>query len=183
MGALVAAWYPGMEGGRAVADILFGHEIPGGRLPCSWPASTTQLPPFKRFTRKIAYGPLHGYRMHEAEGTRPAYPFGYGLGYTKVEWEGPEVVGAEAGRVQGEGAAAQSWVAPGGHRGAGVRGRAPRLRPAAASHPAGVQEGADRGWRVGRGDPRPPAPAGGHRGRGRPVVGPDHLRPVPVTAA
>lgn len=100
VGALLAAWYPGMEGGRALADIVFGDEVPGGRLPCSWPAAVGQLPPFKRFTRRITYGPLHGYRMHEANGTRPAYPFGHGLGYTTIGWGDPEVLaGGRADRV------------------------------------------------------------------------------------
>ena len=92
VGAMVMAWYAGMEGGAAVADILFGDEVPGGRLPCSWPVSAGDLPPFKRFTRKIVYGPLHGYRKSEADGTRPAFPFGHGLGYTTIEWGEPEVV-------------------------------------------------------------------------------------------
>ena len=97
--ALVMAWYPGMEGGRAVAAVLFGDEVPGGRLPCSWPESMGQLPPFKRFTRAITYGPLHGYRLYEAKGTTPAFPFGFGLGYTAIEWDDPEVVEATDDRT------------------------------------------------------------------------------------
>ena len=95
VGAMVMGWYAGMEGGAAIADVLFGDEVPGGRLPCSWPVAAGDLPPFKRFTRKIVYGPLHGYRKFEADGTRPAFPFGHGLGYTTVEWGEPEVVGGE----------------------------------------------------------------------------------------
>ncbi len=91
--AIVMAWYPGMEGGRALADIVFGDEVPGGRLPCTWPASDRDLPPFKRFTRKIVYGPLHGYRLHEARNLTPAFPFGFGLGYTSIEWGEPAIVG------------------------------------------------------------------------------------------
>ena len=94
--AIVMAWYPGMEGGRALADVLLGDEVPGGRLPCTWPASARDLPPFKRFARRIVYGPLHGYRKVEADGTRPAFPFGFGLGYTTIEWGAPEVVDGEA---------------------------------------------------------------------------------------
>ncbi len=183
VGALVAAWYPGMEGGRAVADILFGHEIPGGRLPCSWPASTTQLPPFKRFTRKIAYGPLHGYRMHEAEGTRPAYPFGYGLGYTKVEWEGPEVVGAEAGRVQARVRLHNRGSRPGvtvvqGYV-AEPLGSDPRpLRTLRAFKKVRIEAGGSA--EVTLDLPLPPGATGAWVG---PSSDPDHLRPVPVTAA
>ena len=95
VGAMVMAWYAGMEGGAAVADILFGDEVPGGRLPCSWPVRAGDLPPFKRFTRRIVYGPLHGYRKFEADGSHLAFPFGHGLGYTTVEWGEPEVVGGE----------------------------------------------------------------------------------------
>lgn len=95
VGALVMAWYAGMEGGAALADVLFGDEVPGGRLPCSWPMRAQDLPPFKRFTRRIVYGPLHGYRKHEADDTRPAFPFGHGLGYTVIDWAEPEVVGGD----------------------------------------------------------------------------------------
>ena len=89
--ALAMAWYPGMEGGHGVADVIFGDVAPGGRLPCTWPASTTRLPPFRRFTRRITYGPLHGYRLMEAEHQRPAFPFGHGLGYTTIAWDEPQI--------------------------------------------------------------------------------------------
>ena len=97
VGAILAAWYPGMEGGHALAGILFGDDIPGGRLPCSWPVAVDQLPPFRRFARTATYGPLHGYRMHEARGTEPAFAFGYGLGYSEVEWSAPSAVRTENG--------------------------------------------------------------------------------------
>jgi beta-glucosidase len=84
--ALAMAWYPGMEGGHAVADVLFGDAAPGGRLPCTWPTSTTTLPPVRRFAKRITYGPLFGYRMMEATAQRPAFPFGFGLGYAELEW-------------------------------------------------------------------------------------------------
>lgn len=93
--AMLVAWYPGMEGGRALADVLVGDEVPGGRLPCSWPMSEKQLPPFKRFTRRIVYGPLHGYRKHQADDSPPAFPFGFGLGYTTITWGEPELAGDE----------------------------------------------------------------------------------------
>ncbi|MEZ5179111.1 MAG: glycoside hydrolase family 3 C-terminal domain-containing protein [Acidimicrobiales bacterium] len=102
-GAVPAAWYPGMEGGHALADVVFGEVEPGGRLPCTWPTSTTRLPPFRRFARKVRYGPLHGYRMMEATGQRPAFWFGHGLGYTATEWSEPRLLsvaaGADGGRV------------------------------------------------------------------------------------
>ncbi|HMQ26676.1 MAG TPA: glycoside hydrolase family 3 C-terminal domain-containing protein, partial [Acidimicrobiales bacterium] len=94
--AILMAWYPGMEGGRALAEVLLGDEVPGGRLPCTWPTASADLPPFRRFARKVVYGPLHGYRKVEADATHPAFPFGFGLGYTTVEWGEPEVGGDEA---------------------------------------------------------------------------------------
>jgi beta-glucosidase len=84
--ALLMAWYPGMEGGYAVADLIFGVSSPSGRLPCTWPASKNTLPPFQRFARSIEYGPLHGYRFMEASNQTPAFPFGYGLGYHSMTW-------------------------------------------------------------------------------------------------
>ena len=87
--ALLMAWYPGMEGGHAVADLLFGVSSPTGRLPCTWPSSNNTLPPFRRFARSIEYGPLHGYRFMEASNQVPAFPFGYGLGFHPLSWSDP----------------------------------------------------------------------------------------------
>jgi beta-glucosidase len=85
VGALVMAWYPGMEGGTALARILFGETEPGARLPCTWPRGAEQLPPFDPDARRVRYGPLHGYRLMEATGRSPAFPFGFGLTYTTFE--------------------------------------------------------------------------------------------------
>lgn len=80
--AIVMAWYPGMEGGRSVADVLFGDVNPSGRLPCTWAASEAQLPPFRRWSRRVTYGPLFGYRWMAAAGHVPSWWFGHGLGYS-----------------------------------------------------------------------------------------------------
>lgn len=93
--AVMMAWYPGMEGGTAITDVLFGRAEPAGRLPLTWPSTTTELPPFRRFARRIEYGPLHGYRMMEATRQQPAYWFGHGLSYTHFAWSEPEVIAAE----------------------------------------------------------------------------------------
>jgi beta-glucosidase len=79
------AWYPGMEGGHALARVLFGEAEPGGRLPSTWPRGAEQLPPFDPDARTVRYGPLHGYRLMEATGRSPAFPFGFGLSYTTFE--------------------------------------------------------------------------------------------------
>jgi beta-glucosidase len=183
VGALVAAWYPGMEGGRAVADILFGHEIPGGRLPCSWPASSDQLPPFKRLTRRITYGPLHGYRMFEAAGTRPAYPFGYGLGYTTIEWVGPEVVSSEADRVTVRVRLHNAGIRPGvtvvqGYV-AEPLGSDPRpLRTLRAFEKVRLEPGATAEVTLAL-----PIPSGATAAWVGPSSDPDQLRPVPLPSA
>ncbi len=93
--ALVMAWYPGMEGGYAVADVLFGDAVPGGRVTSTWPTADTRLPPFRRFARRITYGPLFGYRMMEATGQRPRFWFGFGLGYAALDWSEPRLEDVE----------------------------------------------------------------------------------------
>ena len=89
--AVLVAWYPGMEGGHAVADVLFGAAAPGGRLPCTWARAAADYPPFDRRARAVTYGPLHGYRLMLAEERDPAFWFGSGLGYTTFAY-GPATV-------------------------------------------------------------------------------------------
>lgn len=85
-GAILMAWYPGMEGGHALADIIFGIESPSGRLPCSFPADEDQLPFFDSKAESIEYDLFHGYRLADKRGDVPEFPFGYGLGYTSFEY-------------------------------------------------------------------------------------------------
>lgn len=80
--AIVMAWYPGQEGGSAIADVLFGDVNPSGRLPLTIPDDESQLPPFDHTSTEVTYGYLHGYRWVDDQGTTPAFPFGFGLGYT-----------------------------------------------------------------------------------------------------
>jgi len=79
---LLLAWYPGQEGGLAIADILFGDANPSGRLPVTFPRSEGQLPPFVNDQPAVTYGFLHGYRYVDAGGLDPRFPFGFGLSYT-----------------------------------------------------------------------------------------------------
>jgi beta-glucosidase len=76
--AILQAWYPGQEGGNAVADVLFGDYNPGGRLPVTFYKSVTQLPPFDDYKMQG-----RTYRYFTGE---PLYPFGYGLSYTKFSY-------------------------------------------------------------------------------------------------
>lgn len=76
--AILEVWYPGEEGGSAVADILFGNYNPSGRLPVTVVKGTEDLPPFDSYDMQG-----RTYRFLEKE---PMYPFGYGLSYTRFEY-------------------------------------------------------------------------------------------------
>jgi beta-glucosidase len=84
--AILVAWYPGMEGGHAIADVLFGQVNPSGKLPCTWPVADAQLPFFDRNAASIEYGYYHGYRLLDRNGHEPAFPFGFGLSYTTFRY-------------------------------------------------------------------------------------------------
>ncbi len=77
--AIVEAWYPGEEGGTAIADVLFGGYNPGGRLPVTFYESVAQLPPFEDYDMK-------GRTYRYFKGV-PLYPFGFGLSYTTFKYE------------------------------------------------------------------------------------------------
>ncbi len=79
---LLMAWYPGQQGGAALARLLFGDAAPAGRLSITFPRDESQLPPFDNSSSVVEYGFLHGYRYVERQGATPEYPFGFGLSYT-----------------------------------------------------------------------------------------------------
>lgn len=85
--AVLMAWYPGMQGGLAIADLLFGDAEPAGRLPASVPVAEADLPEFDNVSESVEYGYLHGYRHLDANGTAPAFGFGFGLGYTTFSYD------------------------------------------------------------------------------------------------
>jgi beta-glucosidase len=78
--AVVEAWYPGEEGGTAIADVLFGDYNPGGRLPITFYKSVADLPPFEDYS-------MQGRTYRHFRGA-PLYPFGFGLSYTKFKYDG-----------------------------------------------------------------------------------------------
>jgi beta-glucosidase len=84
--ALVMAWYPGQEGGHAIADVLFGDVCPSGKLPLTIPRAASDLPPFVNDQATVTYGFLHGYRWVDAMGETPEFPFGFGLSYTAFSY-------------------------------------------------------------------------------------------------
>jgi beta-glucosidase len=81
--SILMAWYPGMMGGRAVARILAGDVNPSGKLPFAWPSYRNRLPPFDSGTPSVEYGLFHGYTWFDRQGEEPAWPFGFGLSYTR----------------------------------------------------------------------------------------------------
>ncbi len=78
--AILYVWYPGEQGGHAVADVIFGDAVPGGKLPVTFPKSTDQLPPYENYDMK---GRTYRYMTEE-----PLYPFGFGLSYADFAFDG-----------------------------------------------------------------------------------------------
>ncbi|MCK5154959.1 MAG: glycoside hydrolase family 3 C-terminal domain-containing protein [Spirochaetales bacterium] len=93
-GAVIEAWYPGEEGGNAIADILFGSYNPGGKLPLTFPKTVGQLPLYYNYKPT---GRINNYVDLREDQT--LFPFGHGLSYTKFEYSNliidPEVIGRD----------------------------------------------------------------------------------------
>src|ERR1700733_1013691 len=90
---LVDAWYPGQEGGEALAHILFGDVSPSGKLPASFEKRWEDNPTFNNYypapgTKRVAYreGIFVGYRYYDHSATKPMFAFGYGLSYTNFAY-------------------------------------------------------------------------------------------------
>ncbi|HET6553534.1 MAG TPA: glycoside hydrolase family 3 C-terminal domain-containing protein [Dyella sp.] len=109
VGAVLETWYPGGDGGNAIANLLSGKVNPSGRLPISWPRDVSQLPrPELPATmggtppESVDYnidGADVGYRWFQSRGIKPLFPFGYGLSYTTFE-HGALKVSSDNGNVQ-----------------------------------------------------------------------------------
>jgi beta-glucosidase len=117
--AVLQAWYGGMEGGNALASILFGDVNPSGKLPCTFPERLSDSPahalgayPGNGGKETYAEGLLVGYRWYDARHIEPRFPFGFGLSYTDFTY----------GRIQlepdaaGTGSVAKVTVTNSGHR-------------------------------------------------------------------
>jgi len=92
--ALVHAWLPGEEGANAIADVLFGDYTPGGKLPISVPRDVGQVPVF--YGHKLSGGRSHWKVDYVELSTKPLYPFGYGLSYTRFEYRNLRISAGEA---------------------------------------------------------------------------------------
>jgi beta-glucosidase len=91
--AALEAWYPGIRGGEAIANILFGDVNPSARLTVTFPKSEADLPEVKLpgappgdFDIHYAEGLKVGYKWFDAEGKQPLFPFGFGLSYTTYSY-------------------------------------------------------------------------------------------------
>ncbi len=85
--SILEAWYPGTEGGNAVADVLFGDVNPGGKLPVSWPRTVGQEPLY--YNHNLTHDPEDhpGFKSRYWDlDSKPLYPFGYGLSYTRFRF-------------------------------------------------------------------------------------------------
>jgi beta-glucosidase len=90
--ALLQAWYPGQEGGRAVADIITGAVNPSGKLPITYEKRREDSPSYGNYPGSggrvdYAEGILVGYRWFDRKGVAPLYPFGFGLSYTTFSYD------------------------------------------------------------------------------------------------
>jgi beta-glucosidase len=81
-GAILMAFYPGEQGGAAIARLLLGQANPSGKLPFTVPKDASLLPPFDNESLAVEYGYYHGYTLAEKKGWEPRYAFGHGLSYT-----------------------------------------------------------------------------------------------------
>ena len=93
--AIVEAWYPGEEGGNAIADVLFGDYNPGGKLPITFPKTTGQLP---LYYNHRPTGRVDDYV--DLRGKQPLFPFGHGLSYTEFEYSNLRI---DPGKIDAQG--------------------------------------------------------------------------------
>ena len=89
--AILMAWYSGMEGGKALAKIIFGDVNPSGKVPFTIPKDPKHLPFFDKNADEIEYGYYHGYTLFEKKGYEPAFAFGFGLSYTSFNYSNLKV--------------------------------------------------------------------------------------------
>jgi beta-glucosidase len=79
--AILEAWYPGTEGGNAIANLLTGDANPGGKLPLTWPRSVGQIPTY--YSQNLTQIPTETDTRYWDSSSAPLYPFGYGLSYAR----------------------------------------------------------------------------------------------------
>ncbi|MHA6533097.1 beta-glucosidase family protein [Paenibacillus sp. BAC0078] len=93
--AIMMAYYPGMEGGTAIAKTLFGDVNPGGKLPFVVPTSESHLPQVDWDASEIKYEYYHGYTKLDKEGIKPSLAYGFGLSYTSFAISNADFAGVD----------------------------------------------------------------------------------------
>ena len=91
--AILDAWYPGTQGGNAIANLLFGDAVPGGKLPIMWPRDAGQIPIY--YAHNTTQAPENQGKRYWDEESTPLYPFGYGLSYTNFTFSNLKLSRAE----------------------------------------------------------------------------------------
>lgn len=100
VGAILQPFYSGMEGGTALASLLFGEVSPSGKLPFTVARNAAEYPPFDIAATSIDYGYYHGYALMDKEGRAPRFAFGHGLSYAQFAYRALKVrVAADAVEV------------------------------------------------------------------------------------
>ena len=82
--AILEAWYPGTHAGNAIANVLFGKAIPGGKLPFTWPRDVGQVPLF--YSHTLSHSPERQAKRYFDEESTPLFPFGFGLSYANFQF-------------------------------------------------------------------------------------------------
>jgi beta-glucosidase len=91
--AILEVWYPGTQGGNAIANLLFGDAVPGGKLPITWPRNAGQVP--INYAHNTSQEPANQGKRYWDEESTPLYPFGYGLSYSTFSFSNLKVSQAE----------------------------------------------------------------------------------------
>jgi len=100
--AVLVAWFPGQECGNAIADVLFGHATPSGKLPQTFPRRLEDNPAYLNYpgeNGKVSYGEglYVGYRYYDKKDIAPLFPFGFGLSYTSFAYDNLRLSATEIG--------------------------------------------------------------------------------------
>ena len=96
--AILDVWYPGSQGGAAVANLLVGDAVPGGKLPFTWPRTVGQVPMF--YAHTVSHEPDNQGRRYWDEESTPLFPFGHGLSYASFSY-GDLVLGSTSVGLEG----------------------------------------------------------------------------------
>jgi beta-glucosidase len=141
--AIVEAWYPGSQGGNAVADVLFGDASPAGHLPVTWPRSSGQVPIYynHNLTQKPETDADFKSRYWDVRST-PLYPFGFGLSYTSFSFTNLSVT--PAAKVAGKIEVSVDVANTGGRAGVTVAQLYIHQRAGSASRPVRQLKGFER---------------------------------------